>query len=188
MLVASDVTAVLVTRGDVDIAPVLESLIFNDVLVWDNSQSGDVRAFGRVAATVFAKNSVIYTQDDDCIVSSEAQQALLLAYKDGELISNMPASHNAGHPLLALMGWGALIKQDLIYAALRKWCAAGYNVFDEEFQRVGSDIVIPVLTPSRRYDFGHVDLEYAHAPDRTHNQAFYKESKQWYYDQASLLR
>jgi hypothetical protein len=28
---------VIVTKGDVDLAPVLDSLIFDDVHVWDNS-------------------------------------------------------------------------------------------------------------------------------------------------------
>ena len=38
MLSPDQVTAVIVTRGDVDLAPVLDSLIFDDVVVWDNSR------------------------------------------------------------------------------------------------------------------------------------------------------
>ena len=37
MLSPRDVTAVIVTRGDVDLQPVLDSLIFDKVVIWNNS-------------------------------------------------------------------------------------------------------------------------------------------------------
>jgi hypothetical protein len=38
-----EVSAVLVTRGNVDLSPVLDSLIFEDVVVWSNMGVSEIR-------------------------------------------------------------------------------------------------------------------------------------------------
>lgn len=43
----TDVVACIVTRGDVDLTPILDSLIFEDVVVWDNSIRPDWKCAGR---------------------------------------------------------------------------------------------------------------------------------------------
>ena len=82
------VTAVLVTRGNVDIWPVLDSLPDEwQVVIWDNGGRclrikdanndmlirgetiTDVSVYGRYAAIEHASNDLIYVQDDDVIVS-----------------------------------------------------------------------------------------------------------------------
>jgi hypothetical protein len=39
------VSAVIITKGNVDLTPVLDSLIFDDVVVWDNSVEEDRMTF-----------------------------------------------------------------------------------------------------------------------------------------------
>lgn len=97
-----NVSAVIVTRGNVDLRPVLDSLPREwEQVVWNNSgyDSGasvsvrrspakhertpgnlsvhevgpDMSVYGRYAAIEFATWDVIYVQDDDCIVSDPQQ-------------------------------------------------------------------------------------------------------------------
>lgn len=83
------VSAIIVTRGDVDLAPVLESLPTEwERIIWDNGAGKVVRhgpqgsgseavwagvsdliVFGRYAAIKHASQDLIYCQDDDVIVS-----------------------------------------------------------------------------------------------------------------------
>lgn len=76
------VTACLVTRGDVDLQPIIDSLP-NDwqIVIWDNGDRmvtrsdgftevcHDLSVFGRYAAIEYATNDLIYVADDDVIVS-----------------------------------------------------------------------------------------------------------------------
>ena len=87
-------SAIIVTRGNVDLAPVLESLPWEwEIVVWDNSHgyanrqppggrdwntwtsigrgpnAPDLSVYGRYAAIKYASHDLIYVQDDDVIVS-----------------------------------------------------------------------------------------------------------------------
>ncbi len=86
-----NVSAVIVTRGDVDLQPVLDSLPGEwETIVWVNSgplalintpgtyskwltererELPDLSVYGRYAAIEWASNDMIYVQDDDVIVS-----------------------------------------------------------------------------------------------------------------------
>lgn len=90
-----NVTACLVTRGDVPMQPILDSLPPEwEIILWDNESwiNGespechrilphhrdeidetwlvkDLAVYGRYAAIKYASHDFIYTQDDDCIVS-----------------------------------------------------------------------------------------------------------------------
>jgi hypothetical protein len=114
------VSAIIVTRGDVDLAPVLHSF-FNEweILVWDNgvghlrvypphegpplgprlidsyrlTAAEDVAVYGRYDAIEYATNDLIYVQDDDCVVSDP--QALVDAWLEAahfndHVVCNMP--------------------------------------------------------------------------------------------------
>lgn len=78
------VSAIIVTRGDVDLTPILDSLpqewekvVWNNdtgptVRVYDGShvvKMGDLSVYGRYAAIEYATGDLIYVQDDDCVVS-----------------------------------------------------------------------------------------------------------------------
>lgn len=192
MVDRADVTCVLVTRGDVDLAPVRSGLIFDDVRVWDNRVL-DFGAYGRyLAASAEAGSTtrpVIYTQDDDCTVEPEAQEALLDHYEQGVVVSNMNPDHNVRKPYLALPGWGCLFDRDLITPTFALWALhEPYDFDSDRFRRVGCDIVFPVLNRSKMVDLGHENLPWAWAANRTHVQPGYQEAKDWYYERASELR
>lgn len=89
-----NVSAIIVTRGNVDLKPVLNSLPWEwEIIVWDNSygyvkrqppggrdwntwtsigrgpNAPDLSVYGRYAAIQYASHDLIYVQDDDVIVS-----------------------------------------------------------------------------------------------------------------------
>jgi hypothetical protein len=114
----SDVSAVIVTRGDVDLTSVLESLFdFGEVIVWDNSKQTNLKVFGRYRAALNAKNDVVFTQDDDCVL--DAAQ-VVSAYEPGKVVCNMPVAKRAEYASLgcnhiSLVGWGACFHRGLIH-------------------------------------------------------------------------
>lgn len=183
-----DVTAVLVTRGDVDLTPILASLPYTEVIIWDNTRRSDVGTFGRFVAIQETRRPVIYFQDDDCIVAESAHQLLLDAYdRTSKLVVNMPEAHGQEYPGLSLLGWGSLIRRDLPFNAFRRYARRGHKVAGKDFFNVGCDIICSVLTPSIRLDLGHEDLAYAHAPGRSHLESGYWELKRRYYDEARAV-
>jgi hypothetical protein len=122
------ISAVLVTRGDVDLTPILNSLPVDDVVIWDNSKRQDFKVLGRYVAAYEARHSVIYTQDDDCVVDSTQ---VIAAYEPGRVVSNMPAAKRSEYagiaPGVALVGWGACFDADLT------------RVFERYIARYGRD-------------------------------------------------
>ena len=98
------VTAVLVTRGDVDLEPIVSTLIFDRLIVWNNAAVGveDMGAYGRYAALDHVETSHVYYQDDDCTVSADAQAGLVwqASRHPERMVSNMREHHNAGMPHL----------------------------------------------------------------------------------------
>lgn len=83
-----NVSAIIVTRGDVDLTPILSLLPEEwEVLIWDNGRKEllrlqdrnvlerhslpvqDLSVYGRYAAIQYASHDLIYVQDDDVLVS-----------------------------------------------------------------------------------------------------------------------
>jgi hypothetical protein len=109
------VSAVIVTKGDVDLGPIVNSLLFDEIIVWDNSQrEDDQKVFGRYLAAKQASNEIVYTQDDDCITDAAA---IVKEYEDGKVVCNMPLAKREEYATLApqvgLVGWGACFHRDL---------------------------------------------------------------------------
>jgi hypothetical protein len=171
---AHDVAAVLVTRGDVDLTPILDTLPYDEVVIWDNSRrSRDLAAYGRYEAIKEARAEVIYFQDDDCLVT--CHERLLGAYEDGKLLANMPA-RRLDYTDTVLVGWGSLFRRDLPERAFARY-ADRYPTDDEQFRRIGADFIFPMLTPWKRVDFGFQDLPYHDSWGRTFQQAGYDSTK-----------
>lgn len=190
MVTVADVTAVIPTRGDRDLRPVLDSLIFDRVIVWNNAgRDFDAGTFGRWLAAADADTDVIYSQDDDVIVPAAAQQQLVDAYAadPGRVVVNMSSGHNHDFPGLHLFGWGSVFDRALPLAALDTWEAAGGDVSSDGFRLTGCDIVAGVIAPCARLDLGRRDLDYAHAADRVHNTPGYRQVKQRFYEEALAL-
>lgn len=191
-----DVTAVLVTRGDQELAiqQIIASLIFDNVVVWNNAapRVPDLGAYGRY---MLCRQGVttpwVWLQDDDCVVSGAVQQAMLdeMGCDGTPWLSNMNPWHNAGMPLLALPGWGALAHTASVVAADSRWRDQQPDDWaSDDYRRVGCDIVIPVLLPNRMIDFGHENLSFAWDQGRTHLQPGYGAKKSRYYQQAAEIR
>ncbi len=87
-----NVTAIVVTRGDVDLSPIIgqdwpEQV--QEIIVWDNSSLDrrDLKVYGRYAAIAEASHPLILVQDDDCVLPKDSIQQMLDAYS---IISDCP--------------------------------------------------------------------------------------------------
>lgn len=108
------VTAVIVTRGGVDLTPILERLkCFKSVFVWDNSVREDRKVCGRYEAILISKGDYIYTQDDDCLVDAER---LCAEYQPDEVLCNVLPSHQEFYRGIgmSLVGWGAIFPESRV--------------------------------------------------------------------------
>lgn len=159
MIDASQVTAVIVTRGNMDLTPVLDSLIFDDVVVWDNSvEPIDEMTYGRVLAITRAAHPVIYSQDDDIVHSPENQQAILAEYQPGCLTGCMWADWSAaaalqgipgGYSDLVFPGSGSVYDAEVATRA----CSRYLEEYEfDDFFRLWCDTIVGIIAPTRQLD------------------------------------
>ena len=186
-MTADEVTAVIVTRGNVDLAPILETLPYAETIVWNDRVRGSQGCFGRYIASLSAAHKTIYYQDDDLIFT--AHDELLAAYEPERIISNMPSPwyEQAGYLEMncCLVGAGSLVPRDLYWPHferyLERWPA------DRLFLTY-CDQIFGILAPSTRHDFGYEVLPYASAPDRIYTQPGAPEAKWLVQRRALALR
>ncbi len=179
MLDANDVTAVLITRGDQPemIARIQDTLLdYADVVVWDNSVQENRRIYSRFLAMA-GTTDVCYTQDDDCIVPRETQQALLDAYEPGVITSNYGHGDNdGGYGDLPLPCGGALYPVQESLEAI-----GAYRAEHPEWGRdedAYCDFLVGVLTPFKqlRLPF-EINMPVAQHPSRLCNQPWAADAK-----------
>ena len=145
MLDASQVSAVLVTRGDVDMRPIIAALPYGEIVVWDNSKRPhDAKVFGRYLGIAEAKNQVIYVQDDDCIV--RYHDLLLDAYEPGVVVGSMPYPAEQ-YADTTLLGWGALFDRELPQKAFDLW--ATVHPLDDYFREKECEYAFPMLSRTK---------------------------------------
>lgn len=163
---ASQVSAVVVTRGDVDLSPILDSLIYDECIVWDNStKDRNYSVYGRYLAMAECKHDVIFFSDDDVLFT--AHDELLAAYEPNRITCNMPSPwyENMQYDQLGmcLVGAGSLVPRDLppraFAAYLERW------PMDDLFLDY-CDFVSGMLSPGLRLDLGYEVLPHATAPGR----------------------
>ncbi len=154
-----NVSAVIPTRGDVDLTPILESLPFQDVIVWDNSKRcRDYGIYARYAAIRQAKNSVVVTQDDDLLVPCWLE--ILAAYQPGVLVCNYPEPWD-----IPWVARGAIFDCDLPGRAFSKYLAK--FPFDRYFTHRACDGIFALLTDDVVViDEGSEDLPHGFAEGR----------------------
>jgi hypothetical protein len=187
----SDVTAVLVTRGDQPemMERILDSLIFEDVVVWDNSEgTEDAKTFGRYCGMALAKNDVVYFQDDDVIVPKETQRRLVEAYMPGVVIANYGHGENdGGYGDLPLVCGGAVMDRDLPSRAMARYVQ--HWPLDDDFLYY-CDFAIGVLYEDFRHLYlpFHIELAVAQHPSRLCNQPWAAEMKARVTNQARAVR
>ena len=67
------VTACLITyKRPKNLSKIVEHLLkyefIDEIIIQDNDKRENLRCYGRYTSAIKAKNDIIYTQDDDCIV------------------------------------------------------------------------------------------------------------------------
>lgn len=185
LISAAEVSACLVTRGDVDLAPILETLPYGELIVWDNSQRAcDFKVFGRYAAAALARNEVVYFQDDDCIFRHH--ERLLAAYEPGLIVSTYGHGENPdGYDDLPLVCGGALVDRELPARAFARYL--------ERFPRddgflYEADFICGVLTPFRHVDLPFEIRDVAYNGARLADEPWQRELKLKITNQARELR
>lgn len=163
----------LVTRGNVDMVPIIASLPFPQVIVWNNRSRGrgNELVYGRYKP-IFdeATADAIYVQDDDCLLPPESIRALLAAHEPGALVANMPERFRQHYPDSALVGFGAVFDWHLPATAFLKWRDGGHKQLDARFKRC-CDVVFTTLTERRiLVDVAYEDMPYASDSDRMWKQ------------------
>ena len=181
------VTACLVTRGDVDMQPIMDSLIFDDILVWDNSVEADMKTAGRYYAIMEADSEVVYLQDDDVIVPAETQRLLLEAYEPGVCVANYGHGDNPdGYDDMPLVHGGAVVDRDLPLEAIKRYLAVWPHDSDFLYE---ADFVAGILYPA----FKHLELpmelrDVCFAGNRMCDQPWQRELKKKITDRARAIR
>jgi hypothetical protein len=141
------VSAIIVTRGDVDLEPIVATLPDEwEMVIWENgtqvschSPDGDffidgghvangfpdLSVYGRYAAIEYASHDLIYVQDDDCIVTDP--QAIVDYYEQLRrsdldwIVANMPQEFRPHYPDSCLLGFGACFHGDLPAKAFERF-------------------------------------------------------------------
>src|ERR1051326_2814506 len=106
------VTAVIVTRGDIDLAPCIDALPYKKLIVWNNSLRPDTKIYGRYLAIKEVTTPFVYFQDDDVIFRRHDE--LMAAWEPGLMVVNMdePWVQAAGYERQAMVGAGSIMAAD----------------------------------------------------------------------------
>ena len=190
-----NVSAIVVTRGDVDIQPIIDSLPRDwEIVIWENGHTvtrsdgyaevaPDYAVYGRYAAIEHASHELIYVQDDDCIVS-DPQAIVSVINPHGDLtrrnfvVCNMPLEFRHDfYQEQALVGFGAAFHRDAPARAFRRYWERYYGAPEPDgshadhvmFNRV-CDVVFTALTPRVLVDIPKENLEHAYAENRMYRQ------------------
>lgn len=209
-----NVSVVIPTRGDVDLKPILQSLPEEwEVVVYDNGRgcvskrvmSGllarvitgkgelpDLSVYARYAAIEYAEGDLIFTQDDDCVVS-DAQtivdawlaecdlevpaDGLTIAHEWNGVVCNMPPEFRHGfYEEHALVGFGACFHRSRPWTVWGKLTAAlGDAGFPTDWAYAPSflrtcDIPLTALSPRVLVDVPKKDMPWASDANRMWKQ------------------
>ena len=127
------VAACLVTRGNVPMEEILESIPADwEIVLWDNTKQPDLGVYGRYQAIELTDAELIYVQDDDAVL--ETADILELAswltvpgmLPPDTLVANMPERFRPHYPDSCLVGFGAIFERHLPRTRLQPpRCGAG---------------------------------------------------------------
>ncbi len=184
-LTAADVAACLVTRGDCDLAPILDTLPYGEVIVWNNAdRDEDLKVYGRYAAIAETTKPVIYLQDDDCVFSHHDE--LLAAYRPGVLVANWGHGDDpCGYDDLAIFPGGALVDRDLPQTTFGRYL--------EHFPRddgflYEADFIFGCLTPHEHVRLPFEIRDLAYNGKRLADEPWQRELKMKITNQARWVR
>lgn len=185
-ITADKVSAVLITRGDVDMEPILETLPYEDVVVWNGRERQErPGTYGRYLAMAEARNSVIYLQDDDCIFREH--DAILAAYEPGMLSAVYGHGENPdGLEDVALVHGGAVVDRYSSFEALARYRAVWPA--DEGFYRE-ADMIHGTLCPSVQLDLPYeIRWDIIDRRDRMSDQPWQRDLKHEITNRARQVR
>ena len=183
MIDPKEVTAVVVTRGDVDLSEIRASLApFRELIVWDNHL--DRALYGRFLGAYAASTRLIYTQDDDCVVEWEG---ILRDHEPGLVTCNMPRDRRSAYQDgINLIGWGCVFERQHL-AALEGYLeefpadAIFYRQADRIFTKLNRCQLVEV--PYRNLEHATLDSRMAgnsrgSIEGRANSQKHYEELKE----------
>lgn len=186
MIDTSQVSAVIVTRGDVDLAPVLGPLPFDDIVVWDNqARPVDLHVFGRYAALAEARHDVVYFQDDDVLF--DAFEELLGAYQPGWLVANMDAPwvEKGNYFDTVCVGAGAIADRRILLRALARY-QERYPA--DPWLHLECDLIVGTLVPTQKIDLGYRVRTDVEQDGRLCRQPWQSDQKERAMARAALVR
>jgi len=166
------VSAVIVTRGNVDLRPVLDSLppAWQQV-IWDNSlRPVDRKVMGRYLAIAECEHDLIYVQDDDCVLA--APNLLVEAWwreaTSDSIVCNMPEEFRPYYPDSALVGFGAVFERSIPDTAFGLF-ELHHQLDDDVWDRC-CDVIVTALTPRQIVNVPKTNLPWAEDADRMYKQ------------------
>lgn len=167
-MIPHKVSAVLVTKGDVDLEPITDSIRaagVSDIVVWDNSRrKRDLSCYGRYRGILEAKHPWIYHQDDDLIAPVGEIIRAYNAVTDRHAI----VANNRPEESWPLTAMGTIFHRSLGCPAAFKRYTKLYGE-DADFYRV-SDVIFAYQRAYRRIWVGYEDLPQQVWADRMHLQ------------------
>lgn len=179
-----NVTACLVTRGDqpAQVQRIIETLPYDELIVYDNSKRRDVRTFGRYQAMQEAKHDVVYFQDDDTLF--ERHDELCAAYNPGLITAVYGHGETpGGYGDMPLVCGGALADKWAVMADTFPW-----SIKDDEWLAY-CDFHFGVLTPFRHVHLPfEINYEIAQHPSRLCNQPWATDAKRRVTERARAIR
>lgn len=172
MIDPGKVSAALVTRGDVEMYPIIDSLHnqgIEDIVIWDNSERVDMGIYGRYAACLLAQNDVVVTQDDDVLVSCYNQ--ILAAYEPGVVTVNYPEPWD-----IPWVARGAIFDKTLPGLAFGRYLER-YDL-DHLFTHRICDAVFALLSDVNVVDYGSEDMPHGfHAGRVSTSEGWYDRDR-----------
>jgi len=169
------VTACLLTRGDVDLEPIISTLPYDEVIVWNaRERQENPGTFGRYELMREAKHDVVYIQDDDCVFRHHDR--LMGAYNPGTITAVYGHGETPdGYDDMALIHGGALVDRDASLAAFDRYRERW--PMDEGFYRE-ADMIHGTLVPFRHVHLPYeIRMEVAQRPSRMCNQPWQRDMK-----------
>lgn len=183
------VSACLVTRGNVPMEPIVETLGWCDeVHIWDNSKFVDMKVFGRYCAAFdFTKHETIYFQDDDVLFYEHAK--LVSAYEpDVFTANNAHGPNHGGYNDMALSAAGALVTKRLIEQAWNSWWEVYPTSGKDDGVLYEADFIFGILVPKwKQIDLPYTRL-YADDDTRLCRQPWQESLKYKYTNMAREIR
>lgn len=185
------VSACLVTRGDLSLTAILQELEaagIAEVVIWNNALEEDCGVYGRYRAVEQALHSLVYTQDDDCIVPAATILELLAAHQPGDITANMPERFWPHYPDSCLLGFGAVFERRLPILAFARYQAYRRRRLQSDDPRRRPDVVFTALTPHMKLALPVENLPAATGAYRMYRQPGHSRERERVLRQARRAR